>query len=760
MNAAGRRATQLIALWCLPITPAIGLGQEVGSVDGTVVDSAGLALDGATVHVAGTGRTAVVSVDGTFSIGGVPAGVRHLRFARLGHVPVQRSVRVPAGGVARVEVTMTPRPLPLDAVRVRVTGTPADLVAPPEILATTPGGISYVPEANLRSTRQANLADALGFAPGVYVAPKFGAADKAQVSVRGSGDRSSIELQGVNVLIDGMPYRQADGFTDLASLELLSMRDVSVLKGANAFRHGGATLGGAIDFRRRTGRTAPSLEATVHGGSYGYFKGQVAVAGRFERFDYYAAYARTDLDGYRELSANRRDRVNLNLGWSVSPRFDVRVTYLFADVDEERPGPLTAFEFAADPRQAAPPRVSDPWGRSYELHHAGAILRARLDSALTLEVSPWLQRRDARIPTFRFIEQDSRDAGADVRLAWRGRLGEREHEVALGLQGALGHVGHRWFLAEGGSMVRDQRDEAASVAGYLEDAIALSRTATMIVGLRYDRARRAVADHWMENGDQSATRWYSAWLPRFGLLLAVPSVDGELFANVSRTYEPPLLLELTSDPDAVFLDLEAQRAWQFELGLRGRLGPVAGSAAVYDMEVRGEMLGIQRPLFPGSSATAPSFRNANRTRRLGVELELEAELSGRVGGRLSYTWSRSSFVRDSVFDGNDVPGAPDHVIRLAATYSDPSGFRITPELGIVPAAYFVDSANTVENDGWVEVGARAEWVGTGAGVRVFVEGRNLTDARHSPAVATDHGAARYYLPADGPAIYAGISWSP
>ena len=55
---------------------------------------------------------------------------------------------------------------------------------------------------------------------------------------------------------------------------------------------------------------------------------------------------------------------------------------------------------------------------------------------------------------------------------------------------------------------------------------------------------------------------------------------------------------------------------------------------------------------------------------------------------------------------------------------------------------------------------RAEWELEGFGATAFVEGRNLTDEVYSPTVAVDDAAGRYFQPADGRSLYAGVRWQP
>src|SRR6266850_4717700 len=130
---------------------------------------------------------------------------------------------------------------------VTVIGSPSDLAEERDRVLRVPGGVTVLRGADLRATRQANLHDVLRFTPGVYIQPRFGSADESQISVRGSGLRNNFHARGINLLVNGMPYRNADGFTDFESLELLTTEATEVYKGANALRYGGSTLGGAIN---------------------------------------------------------------------------------------------------------------------------------------------------------------------------------------------------------------------------------------------------------------------------------------------------------------------------------------------------------------------------------------------------------------------------------------------------------------------------------------------------------------------------------
>src|SRR4029450_4111149 len=144
-----------------------------------------------------------------------------------------------------------PPPPATPAVRGEGERVPDDRLMSPERareeIERTPGGVGVVGQSTIEESCAANLKDAIEWVPGVMIRPRFGPADESQLSIRGSGLRNNFHLRGINVLIDGFPYGNADGFSDFEALELLTTKYVEVYKGANALRFGANPLGGAIN---------------------------------------------------------------------------------------------------------------------------------------------------------------------------------------------------------------------------------------------------------------------------------------------------------------------------------------------------------------------------------------------------------------------------------------------------------------------------------------------------------------------------------
>ena len=744
--------------------------QSVGEITGKVSTVANAPVVGAFISIDDAAPATQTDAEGNFRISGVAIGSHVLHVRRSGFVESADSVVVAVDAPSQVNITLADKVATLAGVT--VIGSKTDLAETRAQLAKIPGAVAMVEAPEIRATRQANLKDVLQFVPGVYIQPRFGAADESQISIRGSGLRDNFHARGVNLLVNGMPYRNADGFTDFESLEMLTTEAVEVYKGGNALRYGGSTMGGAINLDTKTGYSSSPVSLFGEGGSFGFYKTQLESGGTRGPADYYASYGRTSLDGYRQWSAQRRDRVNLHGGYRLSDNTDARAFYFFAHVKEELPGALDRVTFESNPRAADPDNVTNRWGRDYDLHHLGLQLRTQLSPSQRLEISPYMQYRDIDHPIFQVISQISHDYGAEVRYENTGDLGALNNRFTLGFQPAYESLLNHQYVnnaGEHGAPTKNQHDHATNVALYAEDVVSLTSQLSAVIGVRADRATRETKDFFLSDGDQSDRRTYNPVSPKVGFIYSLRSGAAQIFGNASRSYEPPLLLELNSLTTPGYIPLEGQSAWQYEIGARGRQIGLSWDLSAYDIELRNEILNINVQPFPGAPFTVPTYRNSPKTRHAGIEAGLSYQLPGallvrgdvadHLSFRASYTLARYTFVEDPNFTGNDIPGAPRQVLSTEIKYTHPSGFSLAPTLEWIPQSYFLDSQNMVTNDGWTNLSLRAEWA-TAYGMTLFAAGQNLADRRFSQSVQVDNAAGQYYEPADGRSFYAGLRWTP
>jgi iron complex outermembrane receptor protein len=210
-------------------------------------------------------------------------------------------------------------------------------------------------------------------------------------------------------------------------------------------------------------------------------------------------------------------------------------------------------------------------------------------------------------------------------------------------------------------------------------------------------------------------------------------------------------------------DLDPQRAYQLEVGTRGRLGErVSWDVAAYDVELWDEIRNLNVDPTGAGLFTIPRYENIARSRHRGLEVGLDFLLRRGLHASAAYTLSYFKYVNDDAFDDNDLPGVPRHFLRAELRWRHPSGLWIAPGVEVVPVDWYVDSANTVQAPEHAIWGVRAGYDHERSGLSAFLELRNLTDRDYVSAVVVDADdvtqPGRFFEPGDGRAVYGGVEW--
>ena len=162
-----------------------------------------------------------------------------------------------------------------------------------------------------------------------------------------------------------------------------------------------------------------------------------------------------------------------------------------------------------------------------------------------------------------------------------------------------------------GALAQEYRAKSTYIGAYAEDALDATKDLTIVIGGRWDHSsREATIQNYGPAGNpfdptiastpttaQRPLRHFDALNPKLGFVYRT-TPSSQLYFNASRSYEAPLNVELLSSVNANgsantgFLNLDAQRAWQFELGHRGTSADKRYSwdVTVYDLEMQKELL--------------------------------------------------------------------------------------------------------------------------------------------------------------------------
>lgn len=192
-----------------------------------------------------------------------------------------------------------------------------------------------------RNTPATTIADIVRLSPGVAVTQGNGPRD-VSVSVRGSNARNGFGARNLQVFEDDFPVTQPDGLARFDLTDPHAYGAVDVVRGPSSARYGNYALGGAVNFRTRSGREIDGVEAGFDAGGDGFANlyatiGQgnanhdIAVFGSYVRGDGatgHTGYETGTLNALARFELGSRNRVAVKLIYNEGEfRLSTRLSY-------------------------------------------------------------------------------------------------------------------------------------------------------------------------------------------------------------------------------------------------------------------------------------------------------------------------------------------------------------------------------------------------------------------------------------------------
>lgn len=183
------------------------------------------------------------------------------------------------------------------------------------------------------------------------------------------------------------------------------------------------------------------------------------------------------------------------------------------------------------------------------------------------------------------------------------------------------------------------------------------------------------------------------------------------------------------------------------------MGAFVWDAVIYHGWVRNELLSLR-----DETGVSLGAFNAPRTRHLGAEIGLTADLSSALTARLVYTWQDFRFDDDPVRGDNRLAGAPRHWINANLTWRPVDGLTLLGGLRWMPEKTPIDNLGRLYKGSYAVADLRGEYR-LANGVSVFAEVTNLFDktcASSTLIVDQARPDQAVFLPGDGRTFGGGV----
>lgn len=645
--------------------------------------------------------------------------------------------------------------------------TPFGVQAQPDVGDVSPSGFStsQVDPASIQKAQlQLTLEESLRSLPGVFILNSTNFAQDTRIAIRGFGARADFGIRGIRLFVDGIPATTPDGQGEVDGIDFGSAQQIQVIRGSGAAFFG-AAAGGAILIESESPRVPPFMEARLTMGDFGSRRYQIKAAGQYGKVASGISLSRFQSDGFRDH--NQTESTLLSGQTVFQPSENVRYRFLYQLIDyplQMDPGGLTLAEATAQPRQARDRNVQFDAGESVRQQRFGLQYRKEFEDGriLALNFHTTWRDFDNRLPF---------EPGGQVEfqrnfLGFRGLFRSSPGAFRWSLGADVDHQqdDRRNFNNENGTRgdrVLDQKERVRSGGIFFHFEQEISNSFSINGALRRDEVRFRVSDSLLGDGDDSGTIEFEDWSPFFGVQWRVDS-QVSFFFNYTESFETPTTTELDNPQGGGFNpDIQSQTARTGEVGLQKEWklarGTVFFDMALYRTEISDSLVGYELPEFPGREF----YRNAGESSRQGVELQ--AIWDSGVGLLLQLDWTYSDFqyenfrAGDHDYSGNRLPGIPENFGGITVRHTHPNGFFAEWQTRWV-GNFFADDANRTRVPphsvshlrlAWRFTTKLAEW-------EPFLAIQNLLDEEYFDNIRLNAFGGRYYEPAPGRNLYAGL----
>ena len=605
------------------------------------------------------------------------------------------------------------------------------IVGTPQQEQKLPGSAQVIDSETLEKSHVYSTNEALRKVAGLNVRDEEGFGLRPNIGIRGLNPTRSTKIL---LLEDGIPLTFAPygGNESYYHPPVERFDRIEVLKGAGQNIYGPQTVGGVINYITPAPPRDFGGRLSLAGGNRGYLNGRVSVGGEGLLFDITGKESDGARDNIKSSIYDLNFKAVMDAGTDHAFAFranayeeDSQVTYSgLTDAEFAKLGPrYNPFKNDTFDAVRYGTSVTHAWTFSSDADLTTNLYYNQFNRDWWRQSSTTTDAQcNASVPTF----SNDRLAGAAVNVdacnSAQGRL--RDYYTygleprltlayeALGLDNEL-KTGVRYHAesqqrvqengntptARSGAVSESNERLVDAYSAFVQNRFAGEKLAVTpglrVENVRYERTNRLTN----ANGKEDLTQL----IPSLGITYEL-SADNVVFAGAHRGFAPPRTEDII-DNSGVSVDVDAEKSWNYELGMRNR--PIPGLA----FELTLFRNDFSRQIAVGSIAGGSTPLAQGETLYEGIEV------NGRLdGGRfidsahnpfleLAYTHlptAEQTTVLTQVVNGapvagsaagNRVPYAPENTLTTTMGYSHSIGIEARME-AVYVGSQFSDFANT------------------------------------------------------------------
>lgn len=623
--------------------------------------------------------------------------------------------------------------------------------------------ISYIGKATLSNFSPTSIVSALNTVPGVRMEER--SPGSYRLNIRGSSLRSPFGVRNVKIYYNDIPLTDPGGNTYFNQLGYYNFNSIEIIKGANNSVYGAGT-GGAMLVESISANEKPSANIDFTAGSY-LMNGLYAslTTGSNKSISKFGAQ-HLESNGYRDHSALRRNVYSWDGSFNVGENKLIKTTFLYGDLFYQTPGALTKSEYDNNPK-AARPSVGAVPGASVanafihqQMFLAGATYSQPIIRNINNKTTLYGNFAELRNPSIASYGKSSEpNFGGRTVFNYEKTFTNGALHATAGAEYQKGYISvsiHKNVRGNQDSL--RTYDEINNLQDFIFSQLSVDFSSwTFLAGASFNKAsinfeRFTPAPL----GIQSRT-FNNQLAPRFAIMKKFTNIN--IYSSVSKGFSPPTTAELLPTGGAINLGLNAEKALNFELGIKATL------LKYLYLDINAFTFSLTNTIVQRRNASATDFYyNAGNTKQHGIESYLSYQLftsskkilrSNISIGYTLYDFHYNDFKQQNIdYSGNQLPSVAPNTFNAL--------FDITLLNGLFGSLNYYYSDKIALNDANSQFASSYALLGFKCGIQKILAhtqlrfsfgGDNLTDIRYSLGNDINGFAGRYYNAAPGRNFY-------
>ncbi len=545
-----------------------------------------------------------------------------------------------------------------------------------------PGSVAIVDAADLKSISPASGNEILRTIAGVHVVEEEGAGLRANIGIRGLDPDKS---RNVLILEDGIPVALAPyGEPEMYFTPNIDrMNGIEVMKGNSSILFGPQTIGGVINYITAEPPAESSTDVSFNGGQLGYFNSRFTHGNTLNRNGYLLDFTRKQANNFGPTQFRLHD-LNTKLQTDLSPvsKLDFKLS-IYDEISNSTYVGLTQPMFDAggmDNLRIAPDdqlsvrRYAASLNHKYQLSDglqlnttAFAYTTTRnwkrqdftyssSSSDLTGLMFGFANEKDGAIYLRNSTGQRNRQfevAGIEPRIAYRYSIAGKTAFMDAGMRMLYERafeqrVNGTIAGALSGDLRNDEIRTGHAFSSYIQNKFMINEKLSFTAGLRSELIgyeRKIVRLNFIDTLLMAQSSVFEI-IPGTGVNYNINDNLG-LFAGIHRGFAPPRTKDAISN-DGKDLQLDAEKSWNTEAGMRGNFNSIQLEFTAFYMDFSNQVI----PVSESSGGAGAGYINGGETVHSGVELSFILPFSNVLAKQWNFNLMGNATYVKAEFSGN------------------------------------------------------------------------------------------------------------